>query len=81
MPPVVLNDSRGTLILEGAKVAYNRSGEVVLGTIVEVRHNKWIKKTSRNSTHYHWRLKFEMEIKNENGDKSMIKNPNSFVII
>ena len=74
-PGIVERDSRGTLISPGLRAAYNLSGDVVVGTIVEVKKNKW------NSKGNDWRLEFEIHIMGENGKLSKIKNPNSFVII
>lgn len=73
----IIRDSRGVILEIGLNVAYNRSGVVVLGKIVAVTKNEW--KEVRKGWQY---LKFEMLIKNIDDDKmSIIKNPNSFVII
>ena len=74
-PDKIVRDSRGTQIESGLRVAFNRSGDVVLGTIVELKKNEWKKNT------YGWRLGFDLEIIDENNVISRIKNPNSFVII
>jgi hypothetical protein len=74
-PLIIDRDSRGTFIAPGLRVAYNHSGNVVAGTIFEVKKNIW--ENLRNE----WRLKFEIHIMGENGKLSKIKNPNSFVII
>lgn len=69
-------DSRGTLIEPGLRVAYNHSGAISLGKIIEIKKNSWEMIQGR------WRLKFEMHIENEEtGSTSTVKNPNSFVII
>jgi len=74
-PAVVDRDSRGVLIEEGLKVAYNQSGNVVLGVIKELKNNEW------SATKNGWRLKFILIIENEDGKLSKVKNPNSFVVI
>lgn len=75
-PPKITEDSRGTKIEEGKKVAFNCSGDVVIGVIKEIVKNQW--KKSRES----WlSLQFETTIEREDGHISKIKNPNSFVII
>jgi hypothetical protein len=74
-PEIVVRDSRGTTIAPGLRVAYNRSGDVAIGTIEKLAKNDWRKDK------YGWRLHFELVIKNENGDTSTVKNPNAFVII
>lgn len=84
-PDVISHDSRGTLIEKGLRIAYNRSGNVIIGTIVNLKSNSYIRQDFKNNngdvftTRYS--LKFHLEVKNENGDKSFIKNPNCFVII
>lgn len=74
-PETIERDSRGILIEEGLRVAYNQSGNVVIGVITTLKKNEW------ESTNSGWRLKFEIHIKNEEGGTSKVKNPNSFVII
>jgi hypothetical protein len=66
-PEIVTKDSRGTTIAPGLRVAYNRSGDVTIGTIEKLANNDW-----RN---------FKLVIKNEDGNTSTVKNPNAFVII
>jgi hypothetical protein len=69
-------DHRGILIQPGLRVAYNLSGDVVIGTIVEVKKNQWVKKRGN------WRLEFEIHIQLEGESRiSKVKNPNAFVII
>jgi hypothetical protein len=74
-PKIVTTDSRGTTIAPDLRVAYNRSGNVAIGTIEKLAKNEWRK------SKYGWRLHFELVIKNENGNTSTVKNPNAFVII
>tara|TARA_R110000868_G_scaffold95085_2_gene261798 strand:- start:358 stop:618 length:261 start_codon:yes stop_codon:yes gene_type:complete len=74
-PAVVNRDSRGVLIEEGLKVAYNQSGNVVLGVIKKFKCSEW------SATKSGWRLKFILLIENEEGQLSKVKNPNSFVVI
>jgi hypothetical protein len=76
VPPKITEDSRGTKIEEGERVAFNCSGDVVIGKIQKIIKNKW--KKTRDT----WvSLEFEIEIEREDGHVSKIKNPNSFVII
>ena len=68
-------DHRGTIIEAGKKVAFNRSGDVIIGTILDIKKNAYWKDGYR--TH----VEFEMHILNEEGTVSKIKNYSSFVII
>lgn len=77
-PAKIERDHRGTLIAEGLRVAFNRSGDVVLGTIKEYKRCDWY---VPKGSPWRWCLKFEIHIEDENGHVSKIKNPNSFVII
>ena len=76
-PKEITKDSRGTLIEPGLRVAYNRSGDVMIGEIVE------LKRCERIPGYYEDMhiLKFELLIKGEDGKVSKIKNYKSFVII
>jgi len=74
-PEKLTKDSRGIIIEPGLRVAYNYSGDVVIGKIIELKKSEW-----KNNGHF-WNLDFELHIENENGKISKIKNPNSFVII
>lgn len=80
-PEPLKSDLRGTVIEVGRKIAYNFSGDVAIGAIVNVKRNEW--KIARPGTFPKnwWYLKFEIEVQHENGKISKIKNPNSFVII
>jgi hypothetical protein len=80
-PEPVLQDSRGRLIEAGLKVAYNFQGNVILGTIKELKRSKWEISRSGGGMNNWWYLKFELLIENEDGHISKIKNPNSFIII
>lgn len=75
----ITKDSHGTVIENGARVAFNKSGNVVLGRIVEVKQNVW--KQSNWGRGQHYFLKFKMIVEDEEGVESTLKNPNSFVII
>jgi hypothetical protein len=75
-PEIPTRDHRGTLIESGLRVAYNWSGDVALGVIVEVKKNDW----KERSTGW-WSHQFEIHVKNENGHLSKIKNWRSFVIV
>jgi len=73
---IVERDSRGTLIEPGLRVAYNLSGDVAIGTIIEVKKNRWVKRD------WSWHLDFEIHIQLEGEIQiSKVKNPNAFVII
>lgn len=77
-PLKVLADSNGIPIESGKKVAFNKSGAVLLGEIVQLKRSEW-RKNIRDGW---WFLKFELIVKNRNdGTESRIKNPNSFIII
>lgn len=80
-PPPILTDSRGSFIIEGSKIAYNRSGNIALGTIKKVRKNFWKRDRASIGLESWYSLKFEMEVIGEDDSKSIVKNPNSFVII
>ena len=68
-------DHRGTPLTIGKRVAFNRSGDVIIGTILEIKKNKvW-------QEGYCSRIDFEMHVTNEEGNVSKIKNYSSFVII
>lgn len=75
-PETILRDHRGTLIEPGLRVAYNFSGDVAIGTIIELKRNEW--KEVRKE---YWSHKFELRVQNENGHISKIKNWRSFVIV
>lgn len=85
-PAQVLRDSNGILIAPGLRVAYNVSGTVQIGEIKSLRKTKWTAVRDIISAPYGpigwWHLKFELEIINSvTGKCSIIKNPNSFIII
>ena len=42
-PDDIIHDNRGTLIKVGCDIAYNRSGEIMLGTILNLKKNKYKK--------------------------------------
>ena len=76
----VYRDSRGTELVEGARVAYNRSGDIAFGTIKKIHKNQWKHEQLRGGGQ-RWYLEFELHIENELGPLFKIKNPNSFLII
>jgi len=80
-PHQILNDSRGTTIAEGLRVAYNRSGKLKLGKIVKVRRNEWsvLRKGAKNTSW--WGLKFVLMVESEEGEFTLLRNPNSFIIV
>jgi hypothetical protein len=75
-PEIITRDHRGTLIEPGLRVAYNFSGDVALGTIIEVKKNNWKERSPG-----WWSHEFELHVRNENGHLSKIKNCRSFIII
>lgn len=79
-PQRVDKDSKGKLIKNDSKVAYNRSGDVVTGTIIRLKKSKWKLADFRGDRKW-WKLQFELEIRGDDGVISIIKNPNSFIII
>ena len=74
-PDPISKDSRGTLIKVGERVAYNYSGAVAIGVIMSFKNDEW------KNTKYGWRCAFSLEIQHEDGFTSVVKNPNSFVIL
>lgn len=78
-PKPIDKDSRGVSIEIGHKVAYNFSGNVVIGYIISIDNIKWIK--GKPKDWYTWTCNFKIKIENEEGHISTIKNPNSFIII
>lgn len=75
----------------GSKVAYNYSGDVRIGTITRIKQYEYISVNGRHSLEgkYWWKIKCHIEIQgiDPNNDKinpqgiSIIRNPNSFVVI
>lgn len=78
-PEPITKDSRGSEIKVGSKVAYNISGSVVLGVIISIKKNDWIRTPTSSSNG--WTCPFSIEIENEDLHISTIKNPNSFIIL
>ena len=76
-PEPIREDSRGNIIAPGSRVAFNRSGSVIIGKVLEVTKNKWSWIPSR----FTWHLNYEIQIEAEDGLISKVKNPNSFVVI
>lgn len=74
-PDPIKLDRYGRDIVPGARVAYNLSGDVAMGTVVGITRNAWKWKE------WNWFLDFEIHIQNDNGNMSRVKNPNAFVII
>ena len=76
-PKPVERDYRGVKFDVGNFVAYNKSGSVRLGKILNVNKNEFVLKNK--STAYI--LKFEIIIQGDDGSISTVKNPNSIAII
>ena len=77
-PEIINKDSNGVVIKPGSRIAYNRSGSVILGEIVSLDRSEWkVDKYYERS----WYLMFSLKVKDLDGTVSTIKNPNSFVII
>ena len=82
MQPIpIKRDSMENTIEPEAIIAFNRSGHVVLGKIIEVVHNKWQDTRIGTEGRKWWSLRFEMIVEALDGKRSIVKNPNSFVII
>jgi len=80
-PEPITTDHRHTPIREGARVAYNKSGGIMLGRIVKVVRNEWKVARTGVAPKSWWTLKFILQIEGEDGNMSYIANPLSFVII
>ncbi len=80
-PVAIAQDHKGTEIKPGKRVAYNRSGDVVTGTIVELKQNEWKVTRSGLEPNKGWALKFKLIIACDNGLTSTVMNPNGFVVI
>lgn len=80
-PDPVVKDSRGTSIYYGLRVACNIAGYVKIGTIRAIKQNIWKVSRSGVAPKNWWSLQFKMEVELEDGTFSIIKNPNSFLII
>lgn len=82
-PTPIERDSRGVLIQPELTVAYNKSGNVTIGQIVEVTRNEWKVSRPGVSPKTWWSLKFEMKIRNIDDPTQVttVKNPNSFVTV
>lgn len=81
-PEIPNRDRRGVLIQTSLRVAYNRSGDIETGTIIEVRKNDWKIARKGVDDKFWWSHQFEMLIKNEIDEKiTTVKNYNSFLII
>jgi len=79
-PEKIIRDSRGVLIEEGLTVAYNYQGSVKKGKILEYESEWKISRPDSFPKNW-WSCKFKMKVLNEDGHISIIKNPNSFIII
>jgi len=80
-PPKFERDSRGIIIQDNLRVAFNRSGDIVLGKIIELKRSDWVKHRQGIDDQFWWGIKFELIIEAEDGKISVIKNPNSFIIL
>lgn len=74
-------DSRGVYIQTGSKIAYNKSGSVVLGHVQSVNKNEWIAAREGIQGLKWWNHKFSMTVQSEHNSISVLKNINSFIII
>lgn len=81
-PEPITKDSKGNLLETGVDVAYNRSGSVERGELIEIVRNEWVNSRRGLGPKSWWYLKFEAVIKNYEDDRiSRIKNPNSILIL
>ena len=76
-PKPVERDYRGVKFDLGNFVAYNKSGNVRLGKILNINKNEFVLRNK--STAYV--LKFEMVVCGDDNTISIVKNPNSVVNI
>ena len=76
-PKPVERDYRGVKFDVGNFVAYNKSGSVRLGKILNINKNEFVLRNK--STAYV--LKFEMVVCGDDNTISIVKNPNSVVNI
>ena len=76
-PKPIERDYRGVKFDVGNFVAYNKSGSVRLGKILNINKNEFVLKNK--STAYI--LKFEIVIQGDDGSISIVKNPNSVITI
>ena len=81
MPRKIKTDSRGTDILEGSTVSYNRSGRIMIGTIRKYIKCDWFRPRPNTVDKWWWFLKFSLKVEGEDGQITYIKDPNNFVII
>ena len=72
-PKPIERDYRGIKYDIGNFVAYNKSGNVLLGKIININKNEFVLKNKSTA----WILKFEMVVQGDDGSISIIKNPNS----
>lgn len=80
-PSPIAFDTDYHRIVNGSKVAFNRSGEVKKGVLKEVTKNEWKVRRDGVDDKKWWGLDFEAIIEDKDGNTSKIKNPNSFIII
>jgi hypothetical protein len=80
-PQQIITDCYGTDIRVGAEVAFNYQGAVRRGVIEELKRCDWYAARKGSGNESWWAVRFELLVKNEDGDISKIKNPNSFFII
>lgn len=66
------HDSEGALITPGCEVAYNRSGDVVRGTVLKVG-----KPVQRSQ----WYTKYSIKIQGPDGRVSHVRNNRSVLVI
>ena len=76
-PEPIERDYRGVKFDVGNFVAYNKSGNVRLGKILNINKNEFVLRNK--STAYV--LKFEMVVCGDDNTISIVKNPNSVVNI
>ena len=67
-------------ICGGNEIAGSRNN-VHIGKILSIKKNTWVKREHPKGVFMDWRVNFQLEVITEDGIISIIKNPNSFVII
>jgi hypothetical protein len=69
---MIVCDSRGTEITRGARVAYNQSGQVVPGVVLDPGEPKRVSQ---------WHVVYRIRIENDLGHVSVVKNANSVLVL
>lgn len=71
-------DVKGHYIYEGDTVAFNRSGQIAVGTIVDIKAFGWRARRTQSDGKTWWHLECKIEIEAD-GKISTIRNPNGIL--